>query len=121
MASRVAVITGASQGIGRATALRLARDFSSLVLVARNRPNLEKTAALVRDAGAEALVIDADVSQVPAAKAVKHHRCHAPLIGAAECCEFVRHTAPGPASLLSLGCATAEKGLIARIICDALP
>jgi 3-oxoacyl-[acyl-carrier protein] reductase len=70
VANQVVVITGASQGTGRATALRLARDFSSWVLVARNRPNLEKTAALVRDAGAEALVIDADLSQVPAAQAV---------------------------------------------------
>ena len=70
MANPVAVITGASQGMGQATAVRLARDFSSLALVARNRPNLEKTASLVRDAGAEALVIDADLAQVASAQAV---------------------------------------------------
>jgi NAD(P)-dependent dehydrogenase (short-subunit alcohol dehydrogenase family) len=33
MAKSVAIVTGASQGIGRATAIRLARDFSGLVLV----------------------------------------------------------------------------------------
>lgn len=41
----VAMVTGASQGIGRATALRLARDFSADVLVARNKDKLEATAA----------------------------------------------------------------------------
>jgi 3-oxoacyl-[acyl-carrier protein] reductase len=41
MSRSVAIVTGASQGIGQATAIRLARDFSSLVLVARNRANLE--------------------------------------------------------------------------------
>ena len=55
MTNSVALITGASQGIGQATAVRLARDFSALALVARNHVNLEKTAALVRNAGAEAL------------------------------------------------------------------
>jgi NAD(P)-dependent dehydrogenase (short-subunit alcohol dehydrogenase family) len=70
MTQSVAVITGASQGIGQATAVRLARDFSALALVARNRANLEKTAALVRTAGAEALVIDADLGEVPAAQLV---------------------------------------------------
>jgi 3-oxoacyl-[acyl-carrier protein] reductase len=63
MSKSVAIITGASQGIGRATAVRLARDFSALVLVARNRANLEQTAETVRTAGAEALVIDADLAQ----------------------------------------------------------
>ena len=48
----VAIVTGASQGIGRATALRLACDFSSIVLAARNQDELEKTAAEVNAAGA---------------------------------------------------------------------
>ena len=44
MSKSVTIITGASQGIGQAFAIRLARDFSALVLVARNRANLEHTA-----------------------------------------------------------------------------
>jgi 3-oxoacyl-[acyl-carrier protein] reductase len=62
MPRSVAIITGASQGIGQASAIRLARDFSALVLVARKRANLEKTAEAVRTVGAEALVIDGDLA-----------------------------------------------------------
>jgi 3-oxoacyl-[acyl-carrier protein] reductase len=58
MSKSVAIVTGASQGIGRSTAVRLARDFSSLVLVARDRPKLDATAAQVKAAGAQPLVVD---------------------------------------------------------------
>lgn len=70
MAKSVAIVTGASQGIGRSTAIRLARDFSALVLVARSRPNLEETAEAVKAAGAEVLIIDIDLAQPPAAQTV---------------------------------------------------
>src|SRR5579872_4274920 len=70
MPNLVAIITGASQGIGQATAIRLARDFSALALVARNRANLERTAEAVRAAGAETLVIDADLAEPAAAQGV---------------------------------------------------
>ena len=70
MSSTVAIVTGASQGIGHATAIRLARDFSALVLVARNRANLEQTAEAVKAFGAEALAIDIDLAQPPAAQRV---------------------------------------------------
>lgn len=70
MSKSVAIITGASQGIGRATAIRLARDFSALVLVARSRANLDETAEAVRGAGAEALVIDTDLAKAEAPQMV---------------------------------------------------
>ena len=70
MEKSVAIVTGASQGIGRSTAVRLARDFSALVLVARDRANLESTAEKVKAAGAKVLVIDSDLSQTEAAKSV---------------------------------------------------
>jgi 3-oxoacyl-[acyl-carrier protein] reductase len=69
-AQSVAIVTGASQGIGRATATRLASDFSRLVLVARDRSRLEETAASVRATGSEALVVDADLSQAALARTV---------------------------------------------------
>jgi NAD(P)-dependent dehydrogenase (short-subunit alcohol dehydrogenase family) len=70
MSKSVAIVTGASQGIGQATAIRLARDFAAMVLVARNHANLEQTAEAVRAAGAEPLVIDADLAEPRAAGAV---------------------------------------------------
>lgn len=66
----VAIVTGASQGIGRATAVRVAQDFSGVVLVARNADNLSETAASVKRAGAEPLVLALDVSQPEAANTV---------------------------------------------------
>jgi NAD(P)-dependent dehydrogenase (short-subunit alcohol dehydrogenase family) len=70
MCASVAIVTGASQGIGQVTAVRLARDFSALVLVARNRANLQRTAEAVGAAGAETLVIDADLAEPSAAQDV---------------------------------------------------
>ena len=69
-AKSVAVVTGASQGIGKATSLRLARDFSSLVLVARDKEKLDATAAEVREIGADALVIACDLRLPESAEAV---------------------------------------------------
>jgi len=62
MIESVAIVTGASQGIGRSTALRLARDFAAVVLVARSRDKLAAVAAQVEAAGSEALVIEADLA-----------------------------------------------------------
>lgn len=67
MNTSVAVVTGASQGIGLATAIRLGRDFSMIVLAARNRAALTDVAEQVKRAGAEPLVCDLDLSKVEAA------------------------------------------------------
>jgi 3-oxoacyl-[acyl-carrier protein] reductase len=63
MNNSVAIVTGASQGIGRATAGRLARDFSAVVLAARNKDELEETAAAVQSAGAESLICPLDLRE----------------------------------------------------------
>src|SRR3984885_16061190 len=66
----VAIVTGASQGIGRATALRLARVFSAVVLVARNQDELQKPADGVCSAGAEPQIYALDLAQPQAAEVV---------------------------------------------------
>jgi 3-oxoacyl-[acyl-carrier protein] reductase len=66
----VAIVTGASQGIGQATALRLARNFSAVVLTARKESELQQTASGVRSAGAEPLVYALDLREPASAETI---------------------------------------------------
>jgi 3-oxoacyl-[acyl-carrier protein] reductase len=61
MSESVAIVTGASQGIGRATAERLAKDFYAVALAARNEEALREVAANVRSNGAEPLTFPLDL------------------------------------------------------------
>jgi short-subunit dehydrogenase len=66
----VVVVTGASSGIGRATALALAGLHARLVLVARDVESLAQAAAECATAGAEVLVVAADVADPEAVEDV---------------------------------------------------
>ena len=59
---KIAVITGASKGLGRAMATTLAEAGADVVLVSRNREQLEETARAARAFGVKALVHPADVT-----------------------------------------------------------
>ena len=61
MTQSVAIVTGASQGIGRATAERLAKDFFAVALAARNEEALREVAANVKSNGAEPLTFPFDL------------------------------------------------------------
>jgi 3-oxoacyl-[acyl-carrier protein] reductase len=70
MPNSVAIVTGASQGIGKATAVRLAKDFSSLTLVARDEDHLQETAQQAKSLGAESLVLALDLRETAAAEKI---------------------------------------------------
>ncbi len=63
-----AAVTGASSGIGRASALNLAREGADVALIARNRERLEETAEMIRKLGRKAVVIEADITDAEAVK-----------------------------------------------------
>ena len=66
---RVAVVTGAGSGIGRAIAIRLAEDTAKIAVWDINAQGAEETAQMVRDAGGVAIAIDVDCSDDAAIKA----------------------------------------------------
>jgi NAD(P)-dependent dehydrogenase (short-subunit alcohol dehydrogenase family) len=69
----VALVTGASSGIGAATARQLSATGAAVALAARRKQRLETLAAEIGDAGGTALVIECDVTkQEEATEAVEH-------------------------------------------------
>jgi short-subunit dehydrogenase len=66
----IAVVTGASSGIGRETALALASQGASVVLAARRRPLLESLAVEIESRGGRALVVPTDVADVSAVESL---------------------------------------------------
>src|SRR5499426_2209493 len=62
LAGQVAIVTGAGRGIGRATALELARLGADIVVAELDRANAERTAAEVQALGCRASVVPTDVT-----------------------------------------------------------
>ena len=63
LTGKVTIVTGATAGIGRATAVAFAREGARLVLASRRKDEGEETLALVQQAGAEGIFVTTDITQ----------------------------------------------------------
>ena len=61
LADKIAIVTGASRGIGRAICIALAGEGATIVLVARSLPKLQEAAELVKQTGGKAEIIPTDL------------------------------------------------------------
>ena len=70
LADKVALVTGGSSGIGRATALALAREGAKVVVADLNVSGGEQTGHQIEQAGGESIFVDADVSKAGSTEAM---------------------------------------------------
>jgi NADP-dependent 3-hydroxy acid dehydrogenase YdfG len=80
LAGKVAIVTGASSGIGHATAKLFAREGARVVVTARRRDRLDELVAGIREDGGEAVAVAGDVRD----EAVLAEAEHVALEGAAD-------------------------------------
>jgi len=62
-ASKVALVTGASSGIGQSTALAFAREGASVVVASRNLAKCQQTVEQIRQLGGQAIAVEVDISK----------------------------------------------------------
>ena len=70
--NHVAIVTGASRGIGEETAVAFGKVGAKVILAARTSPDVEAVARRIRENGGEALAVTADVTQTNQVEQLMH-------------------------------------------------
>lgn len=73
LSNQVALVTGASRGIGAAIAIKLASLGAQTILCGRSRPDLQRTAHTIRDAGNQSAIVECDVTDLPSVESLAEH------------------------------------------------
>lgn len=94
LAGRLAVVTGASRGIGAATAAAMAAAGAHVVLAARDRQALNSVAGRIRDTGGQATPVPTDVSDEAAVQRLFAKAARAGQLGALVCAAGALTPAP---------------------------
>jgi NAD(P)-dependent dehydrogenase (short-subunit alcohol dehydrogenase family) len=94
LAGRLAIVTGASRGIGAATAQAIAAAGAHVVLAARDREALDGVAGRIRDAGGQATAVPTDVSREAEVERLFAEAGQAGQLGALVCAAGVLTPAP---------------------------
>ena len=76
LSGQVAIVTGASQGLGRAMAAELARNGAKVACVARSADKLAESVAGIHDAGGEAIALTCDVKDRVSVDELKESLMH---------------------------------------------
>ncbi len=117
LAGRVAVVTGASRGIGAATAAALAEAGAHVVLAARDGPALDGVAGRIRDAGGRATAVPTDVSSEGAVERLFAAAAAVGPPGALVCAAGVLTPAPFGKTTLTLWTETLGVNLTGTFLC----
>jgi NAD(P)-dependent dehydrogenase (short-subunit alcohol dehydrogenase family) len=117
LAGRVALVTGASRGIGAATAAALAAAGAHVVLAARDRAALDRVAGQIRGAGGEATAVPTDVSDEAAVGRLFTEAERVGPLSALVCAAAVLTPAPFAGTTSALWHETLEVNLTGTFLC----